>query len=86
MKLKWRAIRDCFDPSIICRVYAVDCMNWNNGYTKYFWFKYNAVRYAHRQISYLFVDVTNKITGTRIRVIDNPEKIQSPIQYANLYT
>jgi len=70
MKLKWSAIRDCFDPSIICRVYAVDCMNWNNGYTKYFWFKYNAVRYAH----------------TRIRVIDNPEKIQSPIQYANLYT
>jgi len=75
MKFNWGII----DPANTTRLWTVDGTDWYSGMFRSFWLKRNALKKAEEfKKTFLYVDVINELTGRKIRVKNNPERIHPP--------
>jgi len=75
MKFNWYII----DPGSTTRLWTVDGTDWYSGKFKSFWLKRNALKKVEEfKKIFLYVDLINELTGKKVRIKDNPERIDPP--------
>jgi hypothetical protein len=75
MKFNWGII----DPGDTTRLWTVDGTDWYTGRFESFWLKRNALKKVEEfKKTFLYVDLVNELTGEKIRLKNNPERICPP--------